>query len=332
MRATPLGKKSKGPGRFHRQPGILVLGAAKIVTLLPSATEIVCALGFGERLVGRSHECDFPESVRSLPVCTAPNLDPGGTSPAIDGAVRSLLERALSIYRLDTDLLKRLGAEVVITQTQCDVCAVSLEEVEAALADWLEERPRLVSLAPRTLGDLWEDIARVAGALGAPERGTQLNTVLRARVASLQGRARELPERPTVACIEWIEPLMAAGNWVPELVELAGGRDRFGVAGEHAPWLQWPALAEADPEVIVLMPCGFDLEKTQSEMHWLTERPEWRGLRALREGRVYLTDGNQYFNRSGPRLVDSLEILAEILHPQQFNFGFEGTGWRKWDS
>ena len=308
------------------------MGAAKIVTLLPSATEIVCALGFGDRLAGRSHECDFPESVRSLPVCTAPNLDPGGTSPAIDRAVRSLLERALSIYRLDTDLLKGLEPGVVITQTQCDVCAVSLEEVEAALADWLEGRPRLVSLAPRTRDNLWEDIARVAGALGAPERGAQLNTELRARVASLQERVRALglPERPTVLCIEWIEPLMAAGNWVPELVDLAGGRDLFGVAGEHAPWLQWPALAEADPEVIVLMPCGFDMEKTQHEMHWLTGRPEWQGLRALREGRIYLTDGNQYFNRSGPRLVDSLEILAEILHPERFDFSFEGNGWRRW--
>ena len=301
----------------------------KVVSLLPSATEIVCALGLAGWLVGRSHECDYPAEVSALPVCTAPNLDPKGTSPEIDTEVKGLLERALSIYRIERETLRGLRPEVVITQTQCEVCAVSLPDVERALADWVEGRPRLISLEPMRLADLWKDIAGVAAALGREARGRELVAALQARVAAVEKSARDAAERPSVACVEWLEPLMAGGNWIPEMVELAGGQCLFAKAGAHSPWLTWEALRAADPDVILLMPCGFDMARTRAEAHWLTDRPGWDTLRAVKAGRVYLTDGNAYFNRSGPRLVDSLEILAEILHPRRFHFGHEGSGWQR---
>lgn len=298
-----------------------------VVSLIPSATEIVWALGAVDRLVGRSHECDFPVEVGQLPICTAANLDPGGSSAEIDREVKSLLHRALSVYRLETDTLNRLNPQVVITQTQCEVCAVTLEEVEAALQSWVEGRPRLVSLAPMVLDDLWSDITRVAEALGIVEKGEEVVRGLKGRVADVAAIGRSELNRPRVACIEWIEPLMAGGNWIPEMVELAGGSCVFGEAGQHSPWISWERVVKENPDVLLLMPCGFDIERTRAEMHWLTERPQWSRLQAVQSGQVYLTDGNHFFNRSGPRLVESLEIMAEIFHPNQFNFGHQGQGW-----
>jgi iron complex transport system substrate-binding protein len=219
------------------------------------------------------------------------------------------------VYEVFPDVLDRLQPTHIITQTQCEVCAVSLKDVEAALASGLASNPQIVPLHPNALADVWDDIRRVAGALGIAERGEATVEELKARMCVISRRALSRPERPTVACIEWLEPLMAAGNWVPELVEMAGGVNLFGEAGKHSPWMSWEELVRADPEVIVVMPCGWDPERTRPEMHWLTDRPEWAQLRAVRSGRVHLTDGNQYFNRPGPRLVESLEILAAILHP-----------------
>ena len=301
----------------------------RVISLIASATEIVCALGFADRLVGRSHECDFPDEVRRLPVVTEPKFLTQGTSAEIDRRVKDLLERALSVYRVDALRLKALRPDVIVTQSQCEVCAVSLSEVEQAVSDWLEARPRIVSLEPTGLADLWTDIARVADALGVPERGAALVESLQERMAAIAERAGGLAGRPSVASIEWIDPLMAAGNWMPELVEKAGGVSLFGEAGKHSPGMRWEALVRADPEVIVVLPCGFDMARTRAEMPALTGRPDWRELRAVRAGRVFLTDGNQYFNRPGPRLVESLEILAEILHPEAFHLGHEGTGWER---
>lgn len=298
-----------------------------VVSLIPSATEILWALGATEQQVGRSHECDFPESVRSLPVCTAPNLNPNGSSAEIDREVKSLLHRALSVYRLETGTLQRLRPGIVITQTQCEVCAVTLEEVETALQTWVEGRPRLVSLAPMVLDDLWTDILRVAEALGIGERGGELVGELKGRVDAVATTTGKAGARPGVACIEWIEPLMAGGNWIPEMVALAGGHCLFGEAGRHSPWISWQDVAAQDPDVLLLLPCGFDIERTRAEMHWLTERAGWGRLKAVRNGQVYLTDGNHFFNRSGPRLVESLEIMAEIFHPGLCDFGHQGSGW-----
>jgi iron complex transport system substrate-binding protein len=300
---------------------------ARIVSLIASATEIVCALGFEDQLVGRSHECDFPESVHRLPVCTEPRFDVRGSSRQINTSVKALVSGSTSVYRVRADLLELLRPNVIVTQSQCEVCAVSLEDVERAVCGWTTTRPRLVSLKPDALADTWQDIRLVAEALDVPERGKELIERLQGRMAAIAERTRTLTARPTVACLEWLDPLMAAGNWVPELVEMAGGVDLFGSAGKHAPWMTWEQLRKHDPDVIAAMPCGLDLERTRSEMASLTCKADWSDLRAVRGGQVYVTDGNQFFNRPGPRLVESLEILAELLHPETFHFGHEGRGW-----
>jgi iron complex transport system substrate-binding protein len=287
----------------------------RIVSLIASATEIVHALGQFQFLVGRSHECDFPEDVAGLPVCTRAAISVSGDSREIDRLVKDRLREAISVYEVFSDVLERLQPTHIITQTQCEVCAVSLKDVEAALASGLSSNPRIVPLHPNSLADVWDDIRRVAGALGIAQRGETVVEELKGRMCAISRRALSDQTRPTVACIEWLEPLMAAGNWLPELVEMAGGVNLFGESGRHSPWMTWEQLVAADPEVIVIMPCGWDPARTEPEMHWLTDRAEWMRLRAVRGGRVHLTDGNQYFNRPGPRLVESLEILAGVLHP-----------------
>jgi iron complex transport system substrate-binding protein len=301
----------------------------RVVSLIASATEIVCALGFEDALVGRSHECDYPDSVKHLPVCTEPKFNVKGSSCEIDQRVKAVLREALSVYRVHADLLRQLGPEVIVTQAQCEVCAVSLRDVEQAVCNWTGSRPRILSLEPNALVDVWDDIHLVADTLGAPERGADLIGRFQGRMGEIAGRARGLSARPTIACIEWIEPLMAAGNWMPELVDMAGGRNLFGEAGKHSPWMTWEELCAADPDVVLVMPCGFDIGRSRQDMPVLTRRPEWPCLRAVRSGRVYLADGNQFFNRPGPRLVESLEILAELLHPAAFRFGHEDTGWQR---
>jgi iron complex transport system substrate-binding protein len=301
----------------------------RVVSLIASATEIVCALGFERHLVGRSHECDHPESVRELPACTEPKFPVDGTSSEIDQRVKAVLQEALAVYRVDAERLRRLRPEVIVTQSQCEVCAVSLRDVERLACEWLDSRPRIVSLQPNSLADVWSDIGRVAEALGAAERGRELCAALQARMRAIAELSSSAGHRPTVACIEWIEPLMAAGNWMPELVEMAGGVSLFGKAGKHSPWMSWEELRRRDPDVIVAQPCGFDLERTRSEAAALAGLEGWAELSAVRSGRVYVTDGNQYFNRPGPRLAETLEILAELCHPELFDFGHEGEGWQK---
>ncbi len=300
----------------------------RVVSLIASATEIVCALGFEDALVGRSHECDYPPSVKRLPVCTEPKFNVEGSSREIDQRVRAILQDALSVYRVHADVVRRLRPDVIVTQTQCEVCAVSLRDVEQAVGDWLEPGATIVSLAPDALADVWADIQRVADALRVPERGEALVRNLKSRIDAIARRSRDLAPKPTIACIEWIEPLMAAGNWMPELVAMAGGTDVFGAAGQRAPRLSWEDLRAADPEVILIQPCGFDIERSRQDLPLLTERDGWQQLRAVRWNRVFLADGNQFFNRPGPRLVESLEILAEILHPDMFDFGQRGHGWQ----
>jgi len=303
----------------------------RIVSLLPSCTEIVCALGLEQQLVGRSHECDFPPAIRHLPASTESKLDASASSAEIDRDVKSLLRQALSIYCIDIERLKELRPDVILTQSQCEVCAVSLPEVEQAVSEWTGAKPRILSLAPNSLADVWDDILRVSDALNVPERGADVVRQLKDRVEQIARLTRDISRRPSVACVEWLDPLMAAGNWVPELVELGGGLNLFGEAGKHSPWLNWEAVRDHDPEVVVILPCGFDVSRTWREMPALANRPDWQKLRAVRTGRVFIADGSQYFNRPGPRLVESLEILAELLHPGVFHFGHCQNGWKKWD-
>lgn len=300
----------------------------RIVSLIASSTEIVCALGCEDWLIGRSHECDFPESVKKLPICTATKFVTDGTSYEIDQRVKAILQESLSVYRVDAEKLKQLRPEVIMTQTQCEVCAVSLRDVEAAVCALIDSKPQIVSLQPNTLADVWLDIMRVAEAFGVHERGRTLVQQLQQRMAAIAEAAQALPNKPRVACIEWIEPLMAAGNWMPELVQMAGGINLFGEAGKHSPWMTWEQLCEKDPDIILVLPCGFDIPRTRQEMPVLRQNSEWAQLQAARHHRVFLADGNQYFNRPGPRLMESLEILAEIFYPQVFSFGHAGTGWQ----
>lgn len=298
----------------------------RVISLLPAATEIVCAFGASELLVGRSHECDFPPDVKKLPACTASKLNETGGAE-INRQVDELAKKGESLYRLDEKLMQELRPDLIITQGQCEVCAVSLREVEAMVGRWAPHHPEILSLAPTRMAELWNDMRRVAVALGLEEHGKEVIRALKNRVVGIIEKTCVLTKKPSVACIEWIEPLMAAGNWVPEMVELAGGRNLIGQAGKHSAWTDWAALRKADPDIIVMMPCGFDLERTRAETSVLARHPDWPKLSAVKQGRVYLADGNQYFNRPGPRLVDSLEILAEMMHPEMF--AFERGGWEK---
>jgi iron complex transport system substrate-binding protein len=307
--------------------GILLIVSPRVISLLPSATEIVAALGFGGHLVGRSHECDFPSGVEKLAVCSSTKVPVNGTSYEIDERVKEIVAEGLSVYRVDADRLRDLRPDLILTQTQCAVCAVTPRDLEQALCSWTGAQPRILSLEPNNLDDVWNDFRHVGEALAVPARAGELINGLKSRLALISETARAATARPTVAAIEWLAPLMAGGNWMPELIEFAGGRSLFAKPGEHSPWLDWASLIEADPEVILLLPCGFKIAQTVADLKLLTENPAWANLRAVRQERVYLIDGHHFFNRPGPRLVESAEIVAEILHPEFFDFGHRGTGW-----
>jgi len=301
-------------------------GSARIVSLIASATEIVCALGARERLVGRSHECDFPADIAHLPALTAPKFKVEGTSAEIDARVREIVRDGLSVYRVDGESLKALAPDVIVTQDHCEVCAVSLADVEAATCTWTGRAVEIVSLKPDSMADVYADIRRVARALNAEAAGEALIGDMQARLEAVRnkvaGRAR-----PRVAFIEWVEPLMAGGNWMPELIDIAGGANLFGVAGKHSDWMQWPELVAADPEVIVVAPCGYGLARCLEELPLLQAKPGWAEISAVRNRRVYFADGNAYCNRPGPRLADTAELLAEMLHPEVTAPRHEGTAW-----
>lgn len=287
----------------------------RIVSLLASATETIVALDARDQLVARSHECDFPPAIAALPAITSTRLSPARASAAIDHDVRALLGAALSIYQVDAEALRAAAPDVIVTQTQCDVCAVSLDDVERALGQWTGRRPEIVALAPNALDDVFADIRRIGGAIGRNNQAESLVSFMHGAMADAAGTVAG-QKRRTVAAIEWIEPLMAGGNWMPELIARAGGTNLFGTAGRHSPWLDWSALCNADPEIILVLPCGFDLARTRHEYAALAQRADWRALSAVRNGQTYLLDGSALFNRPGPRLVESLDVLVEILHPR----------------
>ena len=299
----------------------------RIISLLPSATEIAAALGFAQHLVGRSHECDFPPGVEQLPVCSSSKVPVRGSSFEIDERVKAIVAEGLSVYRVDVERLRELEPDLILTQTQCAVCAVTPRDLEEALCTWVGTEPAILSLEPNNLDDVWNDIRRVGDALGVSQRANELIASFTQRLADIRERTSAIKTRPRVAAIEWLGPLMAGGNWMPELIEIAGGRSLFAQGGEHSTWLDWPALVEADPEVILLLPCGFTIPQTIADLDLLTQNPAWSKLRATRSGEIYLIDGHHFFNRPGPRLVESAEIVAEILHPDHFDFGHRGAGW-----
>jgi iron complex transport system substrate-binding protein len=303
-------------------------GDVRIVSLIPSGTEILAALGLTDVIVGRSHECDYPPEILDRPICTQARLNTNAPSNDIHDKVKNLLQSALSIYQIKTDLLEELQPTHIVTQDQCDVCAISLKEVEKAVDSLTNSSPKIISLQPKVLQDVWSDIERVANIFAVQSQNLLEN--LEARVKIVQHKTQDLSKTehlPTVACIEWTDPIMIAANWIPELVSLAGGKPLFGLTGQPSASLNWETLLSANPDVIIFMPCGFDLNRTRQEAQTLISRPEWQQIHANKSGRVYITDGNSYFNRPGPRLVDSVEILADILHPEIFQYGYKGKAW-----
>src|SRR5215472_5142783 len=295
----------------------------RLVSLLASATEMIAALGCLDQLVGRSHECDYPPEVQSLPVVSTVQIDIDTDSAQIDAQIKQLAQgklapqeaalKALSIYAINTEQLEALKPDVIFTQTQCEVCAVSERDVMQALKHLTGQQPRIVSLAPHRLSDVWEDVLRVGRAVERYEKAQELVKSYQQRLERLRSAAAELGVKPRVTVLEWLDPLMAAGNWTPELVAYAGGENVFGEAGLHSPWLGWEELQAADPDVLVLSPCGFTLERTMVDVALLQQHPAWRSLSAVKHGRVYAIDGNAYLNRSGPRLVESAELIAQVL-------------------
>ena len=311
---------------------------ARIVSLLPSATEIIYALGYGEQIVARSHECDYPPDVRRRPVATAPRFDADGSSREIDQRVRALAQQArearaqdaLGVYDIDTDLLRGLRPTHIVTQTQCEVCAVSLRDVERAVALLSDNDARLIPLAPNCLDDIWDDIRRTADSLGDPGAGRLCVDALSGRIDALAEQIADAvgdARQPTVAVVEWADPLMTAGHWTMELVARAGAQPVLGEPRGPSLQIDLDQLEAADPDQIIIAPCGYGLDLTRRDAELLRQEPRWNALRAVREGRVALIDGNQYVNRPGPRVVETFEIIAEILHPERFDFGHRGAGW-----
>lgn len=290
----------------------------RIASLLPSGTEIVCSLGARSELVGRSHECDFPEGVSALPVLSRSRLSNVGSSADVDKDVRRLLAESLSIYEVSVEALAAARPDVIVTQDLCEVCAVSLGDVCRAASEVLGPEVSIVSLRPERLTAIWDDVRRVARATGHAAEGERVATSLVGRVEAISARVPASARRHSVLSIEWLDPVMVGGLWMPELIELAGGLPLVTRPGDHAPTLGATELGLLDPDVVLVKPCGFTLERALSERRALVQALPWSRWRAVRQGRVFVADGSAYFNRSGPRMVESLEILAACLHPETF--------------
>jgi iron complex transport system substrate-binding protein len=286
----------------------------RIVSLLPSATEIVCALGLGDQLVGVTHECDYPQSVQSLPRVTRTLIPADAASREIDRLVSEQLKTTKALYQLDLPLLKELRPDVIVTQSLCDVCAVSPNEVQAALVQ-LPGAPRVVNLEPQSLDGLFEAIRQVASAVGVSDDDTIRH--LRGRVDAVAMRSAGVSERPRVTFLEWLDPPFSSGHWNPELVRIAGGIEGLGKEGQPSRRLHWDEVFVCQPDVIVMACCGFTVERTRQDLAGVQSMAGWRELPAVRSGRVYVADGSQYFNRPGPRLIESLELLAHAIHPDR---------------
>jgi len=309
----------------------------RIISLLAGATEMIAALGCLDQLVGRSHECDYPEEIGVLPVVSTVEIDITATSAEIDAQVKQRAQqkhqaedpalKALSIYAIDVARLQELRPDVIITQTQCEVCAVSERDVTQAIAQLTGLEPRVISLSPYRLQDIWEDILRVGMVLDKRDQAQALVESCQRRLADLTARTATLGSKPRVAILEWLDPLMATGNWTPELVMYAGGENIFGEIGRHSAWLTWQELQAADPDVIILAPCGYSIERTLVDVPILQKHPAWATLKAVRDGRVFAIDGNHYLNRSGPRLVESAELLAYVIWGERLGISVDPNGW-----
>lgn len=302
--------------------------ATRIASLLPSATEIVYALGCGNQLVARSHECDYPATALDAPACTRPRLDAQAPSAKIDEAVKDAAAKGLSLFEIDEEILWEARPDLIITQAHCDVCAVSEKDIAARVESWPGPPPEILTLNPSRFAHLWDDMKRIAAALGLPDDGKQAISDYKMRCVNVIERAALASRKPSVLTLEWLDPLMAGGNWIPDMIEMAGGKNLLAEVGKHSDWIGIDDIAAANPDVIVLIPCGFDLARTLREAALLEQLPGWNKLKAVKKKRVYATDGNAFFNRPGPRLVDSLEIFGEMFYPGMIEFGHERVHWK----
>lgn len=310
----------------------------RIVSLLASATEMIAALGCLDQMVGRSHECDYPPEVLSLPTVSSPQIMTNASSAEIDAQIKQRVQAgvatedaaltALSIYAIDIEQLQILRPDVIFTQNQCEVCAVSERDVTRAVQQLTGLEPRIVSLSPYRLSDVWEDVLRVGQALHHHAEAEQLVRNYQQRLDALQVATAQSGSRPRVTILEWLDPLMGSGNWTPELVTYAGGENVFGEVGQHSPWITWEELQLADPDVLILAPCGYDIERTLQDLPILQRHSVWQTLQAVRNGRVYAIDGNQYLNRSGPRMLESAELLGRVLWGNKLGIRVDDDGWR----
>lgn len=286
----------------------------RICSLLPGATEVVAALGRTRYLVGISHECDYPSEIRTKPVLIRSTVAAGLSSPEIDRHVRTMLQAGQSLYELDETMLTRVRPDLVIAQDLCHVCAITPAQLRHALRV-LPSPPRLLSLSPSTLDDVLADIERIGEAIGRTQEASVLVEQLRSRLEAVLLQVAHAETRPRVACLEWLDPLFAAGHWVPEMVACAGGVDVLGTPGSPSVQITWEQVQAAKPDVLIIMPCGFSIARTKQEMSRLTKRTGWKKLPAVKHGHVFLVDAAAYFNRPGPRLIDGVEILAPCFHP-----------------
>jgi len=293
----------------------------------------VCSLGLQDRLVARSHECNFPESVRALPTVTAPkySVEPGETSGDIQNKISYLLRKALSIYEVDAKQLSELRPDIILTQNHCEVCAVSESDLDQSVRQALGADTEIISTSPTNLDSILSSFQQISDYLGVQERGRDLVREIQTRFDEIEKRT-EKQKSPTVVSIEWIDPLMTGGNWMPELIKTAGGINQLSAAGEHSEWIEWEAIQQADPDILLVVPCGYSIPQTLREMHTLENKNGWYDLKAVRNNAIYILDGDHYFNRPGPRLKESAEILARIFHPSLFKNGENSSGWVQYNS
>jgi iron complex transport system substrate-binding protein len=296
----------------------------RVVSLLASGTEIVCALGARDTLVGRSHECDNPAWVRRLPVCTRPAFDVSCSSRDIDADVRRRVKANEPLYYVDADLINRLKPDVVITQVHCDVCAVTPQDVARAGCPVVTSQ--VVSLSAASVAGIYDDVRTVADALHRQAAAAQLIARMQERIDAVRAIVRGRTP-PTIVLLEWTDPVFVSANWSPELIEAAGGRPLLAEKG-HSTAIPWERVVQADPDYVLVAPCGFDLQRTIGEIPVLEGLPEWSSLTAAKKGQIVLADGNRYFNRSGTTIVETVEILAEILHGDRFERRWQGEAWQ----
>lgn len=289
----------------------------KIVSLLPSATEIICLLELGDQLVGVTHECDFPDTVKRLPKVTTTHIPKDVSSQEIDRMVNEHLQDHQALYSLNMDALHELKPDLIITQALCDVCAVAEEDVKNAACE-LPNNPRVINLEPMSLEDVYQTILLVGDNCQCIDQAEKTVKALRQREQLIRKRSAQIPadKKPTVGFLEWLDPPFNAGHWTPELIDYAGGIDAFGNLNQPSEMLTWEKVIGSNPDVLFIAVCGYKLDRTLEDMTILENNPGWSDLHCVKNQRVYLCDGNAYFSRSGPRLIDSMEIIAHALHPQ----------------